>query len=572
MVSFAEVVPTLARPQLREAVAAAIARLDSAGPSPASAAAVDAALGACRLLYRHARSAEALSLARAALEQAKRLDDPSLARRAATACGSLAADTLDLVGAVEYHVLALRIANGARDLEGASRAWTCIGLAMGISGHYELAARCYRRGLELVAVLEGAVYARYAALGNLGHCLYRAGAAEEGLPYALLALEEETPAFIEQDPLNALFARRNLVRILVACGRVEEARAHLPDCAALAQRLRAPRAEIALATALGTYELAVGQTDIALTRLERALVKAREVPAAMHDTLVTLIRAEESAGNVERAMLRVEELTQHVYRRAVESARRHVELAALEPANVIEAAQREARARLGAKMHAPEVPECWQPLDRLAMSAVLRMDATGCHGKRVGTLVRSLALASGVDPIAALEMGLAAELHDIGMLCVPDGILRKCDTLNAAERGIVGRHVDAGVEMLGDDRHPRVFVAREIARFHHARWDGEAEPAAAGKRIPLAARACAVADAYDAMVCGLGAGPRRTMEEALAELRSESGGQFDPELVDCFEDLIHTESADLGVDLSSTPGMAEFQSLVTALQEDRGFV
>jgi hypothetical protein len=62
------------------------------------------------------------------------------------------------------------------------------------------------------------------------------------------------------------------------------------------------------------------------------------------------------------------------------------------------------------------------------------------------------------------------------------------------------------------------------------------------------------------------------MEEALAELRAESGGQFDPELVDRFDTFIRSETEDLGMDFASCPGMNEFHSLVNALQQDRGFV
>jgi putative two-component system response regulator len=203
----------------------------------------------------------------------------------------------------------------------------------------------------------------------------------------------------------------------------------------------------------------------------------------------------------------------------------------------------------------------------------LRRDPTGWHGKRVGALVKALAVAMGVDPLPAMEMGLAAELHDVGLLSVPEAILRKDDGLNEAERAIVRRHVDAGSEMLRDDRHPRILLAREIAKYHHARWDGEGYPErVAGKRIPFAARACAVADAYDAMVCGLGAGPPRSMNEALEELGREAGRQFDPEMVSCFDQLIRTETEDLGMDLESNSGLEGFQSLIAALSEDRGFV
>jgi putative two-component system response regulator len=302
---------------------------------------------------------------------------------------------------------------------------------------------------------------------------------------------------------------------------------------------------------------------------------AREVPANLRDALTCLIRAEEQAGNVERALVRMNELSEHIYRLAIQRAREHVELASLVPglATRLDFQQQQARARLVSRTSPANVPDSWGALDRLAVTAAMRRDPSGWHGKRVGVLVKNLALASGVEPLQALEMGLASELHDIGLMSVPDGILGKPGSLNEAERAIVRRHADAGGEMLRDDRHPRVFLAREIARYHHARWDGEGYPeAVAANRIPFAARVCAVADAYDAMVCGLGAKAPLAMDAALAELRSEAGRQFDPRLVECFDQMIRTETEELGMELASNGGMEGFQSLVNALQEDRGFV
>jgi putative two-component system response regulator len=126
---------------------------------------------------------------------------------------------------------------------------------------------------------------------------------------------------------------------------------------------------------------------------------------------------------------------------------------------------------------------------------------------------------------------------------------------------------------LCDESHPMALMAREIATFHHARWDGDGYPSAVkGKFIPLGARICAVADAYDAMVCGVGRRRPRDMGDALSELQRESGHQFDPELVGRFDSLIRSESEDLGVDIETGPGMKDFQDLVTALKDDRGFV
>jgi putative two-component system response regulator len=299
------------------------------------------------------------------------------------------------------------------------------------------------------------------------------------------------------------------------------------------------------------------------------------VPSTLHDTLACVIRAEEGAGNAARALMRLEELSNHVYRFGIERAREHVEIASF--ADAVGGAQdlqeEQAKARLISKLEPPVQPEGWKALQRLGVSAVMRMDETGWHGMRVGALTQALASAAGCAPIQALEMGLAAELHDIGMMSVPVGILSKRGPLNASELAIMRRHPEAGAEVLSDDRHPRMLMAREIAKYHHAHWDGSGYPdRVGGEFIPLGARMCAITDAYDMMVCGYGTRSPSTMVEALQELRRQAGHQFDPDLVPVFEGLIRDESRDIGVDLSASSGMEDFQELILSLKEDRGFV
>jgi putative two-component system response regulator len=565
--------PSLDRGELGRLLQPFVHRLQEPLPPAEVPEVVDAALALCRRLYSNARSGDALPLARAVLVQSTLARNPRLERRASTACGLLSADTADLVGAIEHHVRALRLAEG--DPVEMSGIWNNIGLAMGIAGNYEMAGRCYQRALNFLECLPAPVYARYAACVNLAQSHFQIGGFEEGLQFACRALHEQTPDFREQDLHVALLLRRNLVRLLVALGRFAEAEPHVAEALALAEQLRTPRALIAASTARAVHELAIGRTDVALTRLEHALSRAREVPAALRDTLACVIRAEETAGNSERALLRLGELSDHVYRSAIERARQHVEIASLPTRayTALDYDQEQARARLVSKVGPAGQPEGWDALERLGVSAVMRMDKSGWHGKRVGALSKALAMASGVDPLQALEIGLAAELHDIGMMSVPEEILAKQGPLSEAERTLVRRHVDAGAEILRDDRHPRIFLAREIARYHHTQWDGAGYPErVGGKLIPVAARMCAVADAYDAMVCGLGSARPKTMDQALGELRRKAGTQFDPELVVRFDGLIREETEDLGMDLSSNPGMESFQELVNALQEDKGFV
>ncbi len=565
--------PQLARRELAEILAPLVEQLHEPLPPESRTPVAEGALAFCRTLYASARSADALPLASAVLAQGLRCGDERLQRLARMACGILSADAGDVVAAIEHHVAALRFASAAGDRIEMSSVWNNIGLAMGIAGNYEMAARCYRRAFALVEHDREPVFVRYAALVNLADSNWQIGRYSEGLEFGERAVAELQPDFLQRDIHSALLLRRNIVRLLIGIGRVADAQPHVAALGALADASRTPRAAIAAATTRAVFEMAKGQTDIALTRLEQALTRARQLPAALRDTLAHVIRAEEAAGNPERALLRLSELSEHIYRSAIQKARQHVELASvMATANPLEQEQAQARARLAAQLDPPERPEGWDALDRLAVTAVLRMDSTGWHGKRVGALTKALAVAAGVPPLEALEMGMAADIHDIGMLSVPEGILSKKGALNDAERLVVRRHVDAGAEILGDDRHPRMLMAREIARYHHAHWDGEGYPErVGGKLIPLPARICAVADAYDAMVCGLGARPARSMDEALAELQRVAGSQFDPELVATFENLVRSESEDLGMDLTAPNGMESFQELVGALQEDRGF-
>jgi putative two-component system response regulator len=565
----------LGREELGEVLLPLIGRLEARTAAAEAGELLDAALSICRQLYAGARSAEALPLARAALAHATSTDDPGLMRRAANACGLLSADSADLAGAIEHHVQALRLAASAGDPMDMSRAWNNIGLTMGFSGNHELAARCYRRSIALLESEPGPVYCRFASFGNLADSLYQIGEFQEGLRIGERALSELTPAFREQDLYAATLLRRNLVRLLLATGRVSEANAHVAEATALAERSQSARTLIAAATTRAAYELATGRSDVALTRLDKALARAREVPATLRDTLACVIRAEEVAGNAERALLRLEELSQHIYKFAIERARAPVELAGLRApsGSGLDLRQAQAKARLVSKVAPPEPPDGWKTLQRLGVSAAMRMDESGWHGMRVGALTKALAMASGCSALQALDIGLAAELHDIGMLSVPERILSKRGPLNDAERAIVQRHVEGGAEILRDDRHPRMLLAREIARYHHARWDGNGYPErVSAKRIPLGARMCAVADAYDMMVCGFGGRAPKSMDQALRELRTQSGKQFDPELVRYFDELIRAETSHRGMDLASSAGMESFQELILSLQEDRGFV
>jgi putative two-component system response regulator len=535
--------------------------------------AVDAAVLVSRALYPNARAAECLPLARALLAGCEGAGDRAQLRRAAVLCGLLATETADLVGALEYHVLGLRLAAADEDRVEMARSWNTIGHAFAVSGRLELAARSYRRCIALLEPIAGASHVRYAALTNLAESCYHLGDPAEGLAFAGAALVEQA-ALPRVETHDAVLLRRTLVRLLIALDRIDEAAEHVEIAITVAQNAPSPRTAIVIDLTRAALEIVTGAGDVALSRLDRTLVRAREVPATLHEALATAVRAEESAGNAARALVRLEELFDHVYRHAVDRTQAVLAPAGVGPDEPADDHRRvEERARLVSKLEPAAAPRTWPALRRLAASAVLRMDDTGWHGVRVGALVKALALASGTSPLQALELGLAAEVHDIGMSSIPAAILAKKGRLNDSERAIVRRHPEAAAAMLADDGHPRILLARDMARFHHARWDGHGWPErVAGSSIPMGARLCAIADAYDAMVTGYASGGRLSMVEALDELQAEAGRQFDPGLVSCFDSLIRGELEGLGIDAAAGPGLEDFQQLVASLKDDRGFV
>jgi putative two-component system response regulator len=532
---------------------------------------VDAALAVCRELYGHGRLAETLPLVRALREQCLRAGERDQARRATFLCGIASADSADLVGAIGHYVEALRMAAGEENRVEMARTWGNIGAAFAVSGRKELAARCYWRCLNLLEPLPQPSITRFGAHANLANCLLHLGDNAEGIRHGRMALRE-LDGVPDADPYDVILVHRNLARLLIAENLTAEADEHVAQAVVLARACPSPRASIAADMALAAHELAVGNADLALTRIDRTLARAREVPATLHDALANAVRAEDAAGYPARALLRLQELSSHLYGHAVERTRRVIELAGIDPAEPEAEYQRELeRGRLESQLAPPAPPNAWATWRRLGASAVLGMDPTGAHGVRVGAFVKALALARGCPPLQALELGLASELHDIGLSSVPAAVLGKPGPWNDAERALGQRHSEAGAAMLMDDPHPRLLLARDIARYHHARWDGRGCPdRVAGEAIPLGARMCAIADAYDAMVLGLGR-PPVAMTDALAELRRCAGQQFDPELVSCFDAVVNGELEALGLDPAAN-GMETFQELVSALREDRGFV
>jgi diguanylate cyclase (GGDEF)-like protein len=155
------------------------------------------------------------------------------------------------------------------------------------------------------------------------------------------------------------------------------------------------------------------------------------------------------------------------------------------------------------------------------------------HIKSVTELSLLVAGECSLDRSELEELELAAQLHDIGKLAIPDVTLAKPGPLDDGERALIRQHTLIGQRILSAS--PAFSKVAVIVRATHERWDGTGYPdGLAGDQIPFAARIIAVCDAFSAMTSDRPYGEHRSADAAFAELRRCSGSQFDPFVVAAF--------------------------------------
>lgn len=178
-------------------------------------------------------------------------------------------------------------------------------------------------------------------------------------------------------------------------------------------------------------------------------------------------------------------------------------------------------------------------LAMLGMAGHYNDTDTGVHIWRMGAYACELASAWGWTHAACDELLLAAAMHDTGKIGIPGEILRKPGKLDAYEWEIMKRHTRIGHEILSKSDAPIFKLAAEIALRHHEKWDGSGYPdALVGEAIPESARIVAIADVFDALTMKRPYKDAWPVEQAMANLRENSGSHFDPRLLGRFEEIL----------------------------------
>jgi putative two-component system response regulator len=185
----------------------------------------------------------------------------------------------------------------------------------------------------------------------------------------------------------------------------------------------------------------------------------------------------------------------------------------------------------------------------LARLAEIRDPETGNHLRRTQGYIRALAHHLKTHPRFSTVLNdstieilvKSAPLHDIGKVGIPDHILLKPGKLTPDEWDIMKTHARLGFEAIEqaerDAEHPVVFLAmaKEIAHYHHEKWDGSGYPEGLqGEAIPVSARLMALADVFDALISRRVYKTPLPMEKAVSIINEGRGNHFDPDIVDAF--------------------------------------
>lgn len=309
-----------------------------------------------------------------------------------------------------------------------------------------------------------------------------------------------------------------------------------------------PGSVVTVRLARGELYVAQHLRDHALREWDDALQLATkanmaEVALSLHDKLATLCK---TMGRFDQALAHQEaryEMNQEILSRGLE-----LRIKTLQIQNDTEQTRQQAeilrlRTTELEQMVAQRTEQIesfqFEALHRVALMAEFRSLEPNDHPRRVGDLAAEMAAELGCDARFSERLRLAACLHDVGKIALPDMVLMKPGALTVGEFEVVKRHAHDGAAILSGSASPMIQLAEEVARTHHERWDGTGYPAGlVGDDIPLSGRIVAIADTYDALIGDRVYKRAWSPLEAVHHIVDGHSTHFDPRMVDVFVKVI----------------------------------
>src|SRR5688572_5310772 len=215
--------------------------------------------------------------------------------------------------------------------------------------------------------------------------------------------------------------------------------------------------------------------------------------------------------------------------------------------------------------------ETIQILNDMADTIDLRDTYTGGHSKKVADLVHQTLVQLNITGPEATLIEIAARLHDIGKIGIPDSILLKPGKLLPEEMAVMQTHSQKGAELIS--KYKDFSRGAEMIMYHHERWDGQGYPAGLkGHQIPFGARIIAVADSFEAMTSDRPYRKALSIHEAIQILLEGRGKQWDLNIVNAFVDLVISQMDEKPIEALSESQVAPApsQTILTSSQGSLG--
>jgi diguanylate cyclase (GGDEF)-like protein len=409
---------------------------------------------------------------------------------------------------------------------------------------YPLAVEVARSALSSAEISQDELLMTNAQL-NLGTFLLEAGLHDEAELHLNTALTRSRDIGYRAGELSTV---DSLGMLYQKTGRLAEAQETYRAALSLALELDDPQGELEAQLHLGAVELALDQPEAATVHTRRALALAKETQSPKDEIeacrLLAVLASKEgdyrAAFEYEQEHTRIkgnlftverDRQTQNLsIQFEVERARHDADVYRIR--TEVEQEARITAERLVQERTAELARAQHEVVTRLAMAAEYRDDTSGEHTRRVGRSSAEIARALGWSEERSKLLGIAARLHDVGKIGIPDSILLKAGRLDSVEFEQMKTHTMIGARILSGGQSELLRLAEEIALTHHERWDGGGYPRGLSEsQIPLTGRIVALADVFDALTQARPYKRAWTAQEALEELQKESGSHFDPFIV-----------------------------------------
>src|SRR5688572_2862743 len=388
-----------------------------------------------------------------ALKLSKQVKDPHCLRRSLTILGIFQAESGSIAQAIESYVEAIDVATQTQDDLGLVASLTNLGVALLYAGQFDDAISCLKVAEPLSEKLD-AESLLPTLLANQAACLLRLGKVEEGLSLAARAVERKSPPRSATETFARMVHEFNYLQLLLEANKPRLAAERARLIKGYSSKVSSIRAKTIVKLSEGLFETFFGDPANGLDQIRMAKEEAKTSTALYQDALMALVKVYEQLGRNEEALTYLDEYLVHVRKTRQELAIWHVQTGSkylrsvstsVPGLGVLE--QREAVLRaLVAEDRALALQ--MEMLERLAVTADLREEASGQHGLRVGRLAAEFARQLGWNPKECFTLDLAARLHDLGKIGMPDRILLASDRLKDAERHFMCSHTIIGAEIL----------------------------------------------------------------------------------------------------------------------------